>query len=257
MLITAGKALILIDGKIKQFQSLLNQPINYNNRYDEAYNLAYHGTETLLSELFSREEAENFKRNVFTSTFLGGEIDYAKEVQDYKKHINLCISQLKFYKERIQDFINDEPESAATMEKNLSLFVSKSFNPVDQEINQYITGILDALQIKYQTGERYSKDSIPEKVQNRIRNSGLFIIIFVRRDKIEKGGFTTPSWLLKELGIAQGAGKEVIAWVEEGIKDTGGLSYEKEIILYKRNSLKSMEKATLKFLEALKEHGAI
>jgi len=132
-----------------------------------------------------------------------------------------------------------------------------SFDETDQDINQYVTGILKALQIDFETGERYSKDSIPQKVQSRIRSSDLFIIIFVKRDKIESGGYTTPSWLLKELGIAQGSRKDIIAWVEEGIKDIGGLNYEKEVIYFERNNVKKIMKATIKFLEALKEHKLI
>lgn len=110
------------------------------------------------------------------------------------------------------------------------------------------------MKIDFETGERYSKDSIPKKVLGRIENSGLFITIFVRDEKIEGGGYTTPSWLLKELGIAQGCKKEVIAWVERGIKDIANLNYEKEVIYFDRENLVLMEKATIKFLEALKEH---
>ena len=133
-------------------------------------------------------------------------------------------------------------------------FVSMSFDESDQDINQYVTGILKALQIDFETGERYSKNSIPQKVQSRIRSSDLFIIIFVKRDKIKGGGYTAPSWLHKELGIAQGAQKDVIAWVERDIKDIAGLNYEKEVVYFKRNNANEIEKATIKFLEALKAH---
>lgn len=136
-------------------------------------------------------------------------------------------------------------------------FVSMSFDEADRDINDYVTGILDALQIDFETGERYSKESIPQKVESRIRSSGLFIVIFVRRDKIESGGYTTPAWLLKELGLAQGVQKDVIAWVERSIKDIAGLNYEKEVIYFERDSVKEMKKATIKFLEALKEHNLV
>jgi hypothetical protein len=137
---------------------------------------------------------------------------------------------------------------------NIIPFVSMSSDPADQEINNYVIGILKSLQIDYETGERYSKESIPEKVKNMIEESELFIGIIVRRDRIEGGGFTTTGWLLKELGLAQGCKKEVIAWVERGIKDIADLNYEKEIIYFDRTNLVDIQKATLKFLEALKEH---
>ena len=251
------KALELINAKISQFQKVLAEA-NYDNRYNEAYDLAYYGTESLLTELFSKEEAANFRRSVTSGVvfFNRGEIDYDEKLRDYKEHINSCITQLKVYRERIQNFwVTDEMETVT--KSTVVPFISMSFDELDQEVNQYVTGILKALQINFETGERYSKDSIPQKVQSRIRSSDLFIIIFVKRDKIEGGGYTTPSWLLKELGIAQGARKDVIAWVEKGIKDIAGLNYEKEVIYFDRNNVKEVEKATTKFLEALKEHKLI
>ena len=258
MKISKNKALKLINKKILQFQKVLDEA-TYDNRYNEAYKFAYYGTENLLTELFSKEEAMNFRssvNDVSSAVSFGGGINYAEELQDYKEHINSCIAQLKVYRERIQDFwANYEME---TVTKSIVVpFISMSFDKSDQDINHYVTGILKALQIDFETGERYSKDSIPQKVQSRIRSSDLFIIIFVKRDKIEGGGYTTPSWLLKELGIAQGTQKDVIAWVEKGIKDIAGLNYEKEVIYFNRNDEKEIEKATIKFLEALKEHKLI
>jgi hypothetical protein len=136
-------------------------------------------------------------------------------------------------------------------------FVSMSFDPADQEINNYVTGILRALKIDYETGERYSKESISEKVKNRIETSGLLIGILVNRDKVESGGFATSGWLVKEVGLAQGNKKDVILWVEKDIKDIAGLNYEKEIIYFNRKNLPDMQKATLQFLEALKVHKLI
>jgi len=256
MKISKNEALELINVKISQFEKVLRES-SYDNRYGEDYELAYYGTETLLTELFSKEEAMNFRSNVGSLIgFFGGETDYAKELQDYKEHVNRCIAQLKVYRERIQNFWATGGLETATKSAVVP-FVSMSFDPSDQETNEYFTGILEALQIEFETGERYSKDSIPQKVQSRIRSSDLFIVIFVKRDKIRVGEYTTPSWLLKELGIAQGARKDVIALVERGIKDIGGLNYEKEIIYFERDNVKEMEKARIKFLEVLKEHKLI
>jgi len=256
MKLPKNKALELINEKLAQFQKILAEA-TYENRYSETYELAYYGTEILLTELFSKEEAMNFRSRVSSGfAAIGGTIDYEKELRDYKDHISSCIAQLKVYKERIQNFWGTNELETAT--KSIIVpFISMSFDESDQEINQYVTGILKSLQIDFKTGERYSKESIPQKVQSRIRSSDLFIIIFIKRDKIEGGGYTTPSWLLKELGIAQGARKDIIAWVEKGIKDIAGLNYEKEVIYFERDNAKEMERATIKFLEALKEHKLI
>lgn len=177
-------------------------------------------------------------------------------MQDYKDHIDKCIAHLKAYRERVGNFWpSDEIET--TTRTSIVPFVSMSFDEADKEINEYVTGILNAFQIDFETGERYSKDSISEKVKSRIRSSDLLIVVFVKRDKIEGGEYTTSSWLLTEVGIALGARKDVIAWVERGIKDIAGLNYEKEVIYFVRDDVKEMKKATTKFLEALKEHKLI
>ncbi len=211
-----------------------------------------------MTELFSEEEATNFYATIANPkvSLFDGPIKLSQELQGYRDDINSCIAQLKVYRERIQNFWETNELETAT-KSTIVPFVSMSFDESDQDINQYVTGILKALQIDFETGERYSKDSIPEKVQSRIRSSDLFISILVKRDKLEGGGYTTPSWLHKELGIAQEAQKDVIAWVERDIKDIAGLNSEKEVIYFKRNDANEIEKATIKFLEALKEHKLI
>ena len=227
----------------------------------------YYSTRGLLTELFSKEEANDFGSDIVTPkpTYFAAYSHTAipnvtairdAELHKYKIHIHSCITHLGMYRERIQNFWGTDELETAT-KSTIVPFVSMSFDKNDKDINEYITGILDALQIDFETGERYYKGSISEKVQSRIRSSDLFISIFVKRDKIESGGYTTPSWLHKELGIAQEAQKDVIAWVECDIKDMAGLNSEKEVIYFKRNDANEIEKATIKFLEALKEHKLI
>lgn len=256
MKVPKAKAIELIDKKIKQFENILKEA-TYKNRFNEDYNLAYNGTEMLVTELFSEKDTKDFRTSV--STLYAGPIveepSYAEELTQYRGHIELCISQLKVYREKVENFWPDETEM--TTRTVVVPFVAMSFDEADKEINQYITGILQALQVDFETGERYSKDSIPEKVKRRITNCGLIISIFVRRDEIKSGGYTTPPWLIGEVKFAQGKGKDVIAWVEEGIKDIAGLNLEKEVIYFVREDVKEMEKATIKFLEALKEHKLI
>jgi hypothetical protein len=70
MKISKNKALELIDEKISQFQKVLAEA-TYDNRYNEAYNLAYYGTETLLTEISSKEEAMNFVVVYLQKSLLG------------------------------------------------------------------------------------------------------------------------------------------------------------------------------------------
>lgn len=257
MKIPKSKAIELINEKIVQFEHVAENA-TYQNRFDEAYDLAYYGTEQLIKELFPQELA-SFRNNVSTHgpiTFIGGPANPSEDLKDYKKHLLGCITQLKVYRQKVADFWSSETIEEGNTRVTIP-FLSISFGEKDKEINDYIKGILDASGIAYKTGERYSKDSVPQKVKRRIIDSDLFVIIFVKRDKIETGGYTTPSWLIKELGIAQGAHKDVIAWVEKGIKDIAGLNYEKEVIYFNRDNIRDIQKATIKFLEALKAHNLI
>jgi predicted nucleotide-binding protein len=116
MKIGKKQALALIEEKIIQFKRVLENA-KYENRYDMDYKKAYHGTETLLKELFSEEEAKNFRRNV-TSMFavVGGRIDYERELKHYREHINNCIAQLEVYHERVSNFWDDtEKEKLKTI----------------------------------------------------------------------------------------------------------------------------------------------
>ena len=76
-----------------------------------------------------------------------------------------------------------------------------SFEDKDQDLNKYFIDMLNALQIKYETGERYSKESISEKVMSKIQNSDILIGIFVKRDETVEGKHKTSEWLVNELGM--------------------------------------------------------
>jgi hypothetical protein len=69
-----------------------------------------------------------------------------------------------------------------------------------------------------------------------------------QRDKLESGEYAATGWLFKELGMAQSANKNIIAFVEKGIKDIADLNYEKEVIYYDRDSTQDMMHAIIKFL---------
>jgi hypothetical protein len=105
MKISKSKALELIDQKIAQFNDVLNKT-NYENRYDEAYQLAFDGAETLITQLFSSDTAEEFK--LVTSSFFAGGLSPVRELRGYKEHLRLCIAQLEIYKMRISSFSEDD-----------------------------------------------------------------------------------------------------------------------------------------------------
>lgn len=246
MRITKSRALELIDEKISQFEEIIEKSPHYVDLGPlfEKYKEVHLGTVHLVVELFSEEEAKKFE---------AASGDMPKYESDVRYKSKKCLFLLKSYRDRIQKFWPDDKSEIT--KKIIIPFVSMSFSEKDSDINKYFTGILDALQIDFETGERYSKESIPEKVKNRIKSCDLLIGILVKRYETINGRFKTPEWLIKEIGIAQGAGKDVIVLVERGVTDIAGLKSEKEIIYFERGNSKEIQTATLKFLEALKEHG--
>jgi hypothetical protein len=249
------QALELLNEKINTFTELLNNS-TIGNRWSEEYLVAYRGAEAILKELFSEADAEKFKENTrIMQVMIGMRPHEQQEYDRYKETLVRCIAELKANKERIELFWEEKKPTGDIMANKIP-FISMSFDETDNQVNNYFTDILSALKIKYETGERYSKDGISEKVKKRITNSDLLIIIFVKRGRKEDGSFTTAPWLVKELGIAQGCGKEVIALVERGIseKEIANLNWEEELIYFDRTNIDEMEKATIKYLEALKEH---
>jgi hypothetical protein len=102
MPVSKKKALELIDEKIKQFQHILDTA-TYNTIKNTEYYEAYHGTKALLTELYSEVEGKKF---CFDFSGFYGTI----RLEDYKEHLSKCISQLKVYKERIQNFW-EEPQT--------------------------------------------------------------------------------------------------------------------------------------------------
>lgn len=251
--------------QIEKGQKLLESPIRNEAELKQAQNERKKWSDynaKLLRGIVDTDELINtyYPGYGFIPT---GRRSFLERVEDFYSDVRKYIVRL----ESIFEYLELIPELSALAQPTDEVeiapkptvvpFVSMSFDEADKEINDYVTGILDALQIDFETGERYSRESIPQKVQSRIRSSDLFIVILVKRAKIEDGGYTAPPWLYKELGLAQGAQRDVIAWVERGIEDLAGLDYEKEVIYFERDSVKEMKKATIKFLEALKEHNLV
>ncbi|MCL4447862.1 MAG: hypothetical protein M1163_05665 [Candidatus Thermoplasmatota archaeon] len=250
MAVSKQRAMELIDDKIEQFKKLLSE--SYKISYgSEEYILIYDGTGRMLLNLFGWNDTNIFENAVRVDRLatLDGELPSMEERQDdFRRHISKCITQLKILREQVENFW--EPSSFNLKEANegnnregegMTAFIAKSFHKEDESVNRYFEGILRALNVKFETGERYSKEC------------DVIIVVFVKRYQIIDGKFLPPSWLVRE--GEQKEKKDLIALVEKGIEDLAGLETEKELIRFDRKDIDSMEESTIKFLEALKEHG--
>lgn len=110
--ISKTKALKFLNDKLELFKKIKNNA-TYERMYKDGYREAYYGTETLLEELFGKDEPNKFRSKVTGVKFsvLGGPIDYEKELNDYIYHLDNCISQINVYIERITNYWVDDTSS--------------------------------------------------------------------------------------------------------------------------------------------------
>lgn len=142
--------------------------------------------------------------------------------------------------------------------KSPLIFVSKSFEENDKEINEYFENILNTLNIEFITAEKYAGIPIENKIEDLISKCDFLIGIYVKRyETAKKGKRLTSQWLIRETHFAKAKGAKLIILVEEGITDIAGLESDIELIYFNRSDLKSVQQSTIRFLEALRWHKII
>lgn len=140
----------------------------------------------------------------------------------------------------------------------MKVFVSKSFNHKDRDINLYFEQIMKSVGIEIATAEDYTGETIPDRVERILHSCDFLVGIYViRYEDSSNKKIVTSQWLMRETFTAHGQGKEFIALVEEGVTDIGGMDIDKELIYFKRDDIIMLQEATIKFLQALTWHGII
>lgn len=79
----------------------------HENRYDDFYHLAVDGGEHLISNLFGKDEAEKYRRDVHGIAF-GDSRNRAFDMEIYDDHLGRCITQLQLYRRQIETLWSDE-----------------------------------------------------------------------------------------------------------------------------------------------------
>jgi len=140
----------------------------------------------------------------------------------------------------------------------MRVFVSKSFELADRAVNSYFERLMQATGVEIATAEEYTDDPIPVRVERVLSECDFLVGIYViRYEDTQKNKAVTSQWLMRETFTAHGQGKKFIALVEDGVSDIGGLNIDKELIIFRRDDLISMQEATIKFIQALRWHGLV
>ena len=112
----------------------------------------------------------------------------------------------------------------------MKIFVSKSFDIADRDINSYFERLMLAAELDIATAEDYTGESIPQRVERILSECDFLVGIYVLRyEDQEKNKIVTSQWIMRETFTAHGQGKQFIALVEDGVSDTGGLNIDKEL----------------------------
>jgi hypothetical protein len=134
-----------------------------------------------------------------------------------------------------------------------SAFVGHSFSEDDQWLIVDFKSLLTKLGLICDSGERPATKSVSEKVKERVRASDIFVGIFTRRERIEgREEWTTSPWVIEEKAMAIELGKPLLLFIEEGVKEIGGLQGDYEYVSFSRDKL---HKAFLKVVDYVQSLG--
>ena len=97
----------------------------------------------------------------------------------------------------------------------MKIFVSKSFDPADRDVNSYFERIMKALGLQVLTAEDFTGESISVRVERLLAECDFLIGIYViRYEDSKKSKVVTSQWMMRETFTAHGQGKQFIALVE-------------------------------------------
>src|SRR5262249_31364908 len=113
----------------------------------------------------------------------------------------------------------------------MKIFVSKSFDLSDRNLNLYFERLMKAAGLSIATSEDYTDERISARVERILSECDFLVGIYViKYEDPGKAKIVTSQWLMRETFTAHGQGKQFIALVEDGVNDTGGLDIDKELI---------------------------
>lgn len=119
-----------------------------------------------------------------------------------------------------------------------SAFVGHSFAPADETVVSAVIRVLTAFNIRVETGERPSADSVSRKVKRRIDRCEAFVAIFTRRERIAgQQAYTTSTWVIDEKAYAIAGNKKLVILKDALLNDIGGLQGDYEYVSFEPDAV--------------------
>lgn len=116
------------------------------------------------------------------------------------------------------------------------IFVAHAFRSEDRGLVALIDQLLASHDARAVTGERLGGGGVTREIRERISECDGLVAILTRRDRLERGAWTTHDWVNSELQFARDREKPAIALVEDGV-EVGGAYSEHERIHFTRERL--------------------
>ena len=120
--------------------------------------------------------------------------------------------------------------------KNKDIFLAHIF--AEEDLIGKLKQIIEQNDYQWKEGKRNDLGSISEDILKKIKDCGFFIAVMTKRDELQRGNFTTSSWLIEEKGAALAFGHRPLIMVEEGIDRhyVGFLQSDDEMIYFNRSN---------------------
>lgn len=120
-----------------------------------------------------------------------------------------------------------------------SAFVGHSFAPSDTIVVSPVIRLLQAFNIRVETGERPAARPVSDKVRRRIDRCDAFVAIFSRREKLSgKNAYTTSAWVIDEKAYAIGKDKKLVLIKDRLVDSIGGLQGDYEYLEFDRRTFR-------------------
>lgn len=136
----------------------------------------------------------------------------------------------------------------------ISCFLSASASPDDREIVDWFSDLLKKFEIfpVFATNHPEPRPP-PEKIEDLIRKSDMFIAVITRRTKIEKkDSYIGPEWVQNEIAMAHTLKKPIAIFVEEKVQfDQSIVPYITDYVRFNRNDLNSILNKAKAFILAM------
>ena len=161
---------------------------------------------------------------------------------------------------------------------DIRAFVAHSYNEYDQQLVEKFVAHFESLAealpwFSWDRAKKAEPISVSGKVLNKFEDKNVLIAICTRHEyalppsavlntpffKLVKlnrpdAQWKTSDWITQEIGLAVGRGMTIIVFLEQGVREPGGLFADIQYIRFSRNSLDSAFTSLVQMLSTLSPH---